>query len=216
MFGYKGVLQSVLIAAFGTLMSSLAAPAADQPIQQKTFDASVERVYAAEVQSVGSTLKNAVKEACLVNFRTSTGYYVESWTATCRDTGNGKVSVTLAVQGDWFPGVGGYRKKMGNTFWANVDSALRETRPSNSAPMPPEGAQTNSENLATVQISSEPSGADITLDGDYAGSTPSQLRLKAGAHSVKITKKGFGSWQQSIKVEAGESRNISAELEKSS
>jgi hypothetical protein len=69
--------------------------------------------------------------------------------------------------------------------------------------------------LAVVQVSSEPSGADITLDGDYAGSTPSQLKLKPGSHSVKILKRGFEPWERFIKVEAGESRNIAAELEKS-
>lgn len=73
-----------------------------------------------------------------------------------------------------------------------------------------------SDTASLVQISSEPSGAEILLDGDYTGSTPSQLKLKPGPHSVKITKKGFEPWERSIKVEAGESRNVAAELEKAS
>ena len=60
-------------------------------------------VYVAEVQAVGLTLKNEVKEACLVNFQTSAApgsdyYLVIDWTATCRDAGNGKTVVTLVVR----------------------------------------------------------------------------------------------------------------------
>ena len=45
-----------------------------------------------------------------------------------------------------------------------------------------------------MKISSEPSGADISVDGDYAGSTPSELKLKPGPHSLKITKKDYEPW----------------------
>ena len=68
---------------------------------------------------------------------------------------------------------------------------------------------------AKDRVSSEPNGADITVDGDYAGNTPSQIKLKPGVHSIKIAKKDFAPWERSIKVEAGESRNVAAELEKS-
>jgi hypothetical protein len=216
MSSYRICLRDILVAALGTLIATVPAIGADELILQKTFDGSVDRVYAAEVQAVGPTLKSSVKEACLVNFRTTSGSYVEWWTATCKDIGSGKVSVTLAVQGDWFPGVGGQRKKVANTFWNNVDAAIKSNGSSGAATPPsPQVPQANSEDLAVVQVSSEPSGADITLDGDYAGSTPSKLKLKPGSHSVKITKKGFATWERSIKIQAGESRSIAAELEKS-
>jgi hypothetical protein len=67
-----------------------------------------------------------------------------------------------------------------------------------------------------VQISSEPSGADILVDGTYTGCTPVQVRLSSGPHSVRIVKKGFEPWEQSIKVDSGAVRNVAAALETAS
>lgn len=194
---------------------------ADQLVLQKTFDATLERVYAAEVQAVGPTLKNAVKEACQVNSEARdvgvSGDFIAAWTAVCGDAGDGKTTVTLQEQGG--PKTFGYSeaiKKDADNFWGNMDVALKSSALSGGiATSSPQAPQAGSEVVAIVQISSEPSGADITVDGDYAGSTPSQMKLKPGAHAVKITKKGFEPWERSIKVEAGDSRNIAAELEKS-
>jgi hypothetical protein len=47
-----------------------------------------------------------------------------------------------------------------------------------------------------------------------AGSTPSLIKLKPGAHSVKVTKKGYMLWVRSINTDAGESRNLAADLDK--
>lgn len=193
---------------------------ADQLALHKTFDATVERVYAAEVKAVGPTLKNAVKEACQVNSEASdtgtSGEFLAAWTAACSDAGDGKTTVTLQVQIG--PKIFGYSeaiKKDADIFWSNMDAALKSSAsPSGTSTPLPQIPLAGSEAVALVQVSSEPSGADITLDGEYAGSTPSQIKLKPGTHSVKITKRGLQPWERSIKVEAGESRSIAAELEK--
>jgi hypothetical protein len=68
--------------------------------------------------------------------------------------------------------------------------------------------------VASVQLSSDPTGAEITIDGNYVGSTPSQVNLKPGTHSVKMTMNGYAPWVRSIETEGGETRNFAAELEK--
>jgi PEGA domain len=144
--------------------------------------------------------------------------------------------VTLTAEGQWFFGVGDEKNRIAKIFWNNMDAILKNGATSNGAPAPsplvaqptpalspsapsaptpaPLVAPPASENAAMVQISSEPSGADILVDGNYTGSTPSQLKLKSGPHSVSIIKKGFAPWQRSITVESGEIRNVAAELEK--
>ena len=83
------------------------------------------------------------------------------------------------------------------------------------APTPSSGtAQASPEAVAAIQLSSDPSGAEITVDGNYVGSTPSLIKLRPGAHNVKITKNGYTPWVRSINTEAGESRNLAADLEK--
>jgi hypothetical protein len=68
--------------------------------------------------------------------------------------------------------------------------------------------------FASVQLSSDPVGAEITIDGSYEGNTPSLIKLKPGPHSIKMTLPGYAPWVRSIETAAGESRNFAATLEK--
>jgi hypothetical protein len=68
--------------------------------------------------------------------------------------------------------------------------------------------------VASVQLSSDPAGAEITIDGNYVGSTPSTVNLKPGTHSIKMTINGYMTWVRSIETQAGESRSFAANLEK--
>ncbi len=56
---------------------------------------------------------------------------------------------------------------------------------------------------AIAEISSEPSGADIEIDGNFVGSTPSSLGVAAGEHEVLISKKGYKQWRRTLKVSTG-------------
>ena len=68
--------------------------------------------------------------------------------------------------------------------------------------------------LASVQLSSDPAGAEITIDGSYVGNTPSLIKLKPGTHSISMAMPGYTPWARSIETAAGESRNFAATLEK--
>ncbi|MCT4612582.1 MAG: PEGA domain-containing protein [Clostridia bacterium] len=54
--------------------------------------------------------------------------------------------------------------------------------------------------LIDVKIQTNPSGAEIYIDGDYIGETPKIEKLSLGAHKLKIKKDGFLSITESIKV----------------
>ena len=64
---------------------------------------------------------------------------------------------------------------------------------------------------ASVAIDSTPSGADIEIDGAFAGNTPSTVALTAGSHVISITKTGYGLWNKTLNVTAG-SVHVTAEL----
>jgi PEGA domain len=66
-----------------------------------------------------------------------------------------------------------------------------------------------------VTVRSAPDGADITVDGNYSGSTPSTLRLTAGKHEIEVGKEGFSSWKRTISLEAGGTITVEATLQKS-
>jgi len=81
----------------------------------------------------------------------------------------------------------------------------------------PQGSpQTNSPGAtvqqAAIEVKSVPEGADIELDGSYAGNTPSTITIAAGERVVKLTKAGYKDWERKIKVTPGQI-TISAELQ---
>lgn len=65
---------------------------------------------------------------------------------------------------------------------------------------------------ATLTVESTPSGADIEVDGNFMGNTPSSLTLTAGQHTITVKKKGKKDWTRTMTV-AGHATHINAELE---
>ena len=66
----------------------------------------------------------------------------------------------------------------------------------------------------TLEVNSEPAGAEIYVDGNFDSSTPSKLLLSPGEHTVKVTRPGFKDWERKIVVEAGTVKSLNAILEK--
>ncbi len=66
--------------------------------------------------------------------------------------------------------------------------------------------------LATIEIESAPTGADIEVDGAFVGNTPSSLGVTAGEHVVKLMKPGYKGWERKIRTSTG-SVKLDAELE---
>lgn len=65
-----------------------------------------------------------------------------------------------------------------------------------------------------LQLESKPTGADIEIDGNFVGDTPSDVEVADGEHAVTVKKAGYKDWERKLKVSAGSSVHINAELEK--
>jgi hypothetical protein len=68
---------------------------------------------------------------------------------------------------------------------------------------------------ASISIESTPGGADIEIDGFFVGSTPSNIQIAPGDHSIVIRKKGFAIWTRNMNV-SGAGVHLNAELEAAS
>jgi S1-C subfamily serine protease len=66
---------------------------------------------------------------------------------------------------------------------------------------------------ATVHVASTPADADIEVDGVFLGSTPADLPLVLGQRTIKVSKKGFKTYQRTIQVLNGGTQRISAVLD---
>lgn len=66
----------------------------------------------------------------------------------------------------------------------------------------------------TVNMNSNPPGADVEVDGAFVGNTPSSLKLSVGKHSIRVKLAGYKDWTREITVQAGSEVQLIATLEK--
>ncbi len=67
---------------------------------------------------------------------------------------------------------------------------------------------------AVLDISSNPQGADIEINGGFKGNTPDLTSVQAGEYTLRVVKAGYEPWERRIVVDPGEKINIQADLKK--
>jgi hypothetical protein len=81
---------------------------------------------------------------------------------------------------------------------ANTPPPAATPAPAPNKPPPPPDPE--------LDIWSNPSGADIFVDGTYVGQTPHSVVVTPGEHTVNLRKKDFAIWQRRVNVEPGKRR----------
>jgi hypothetical protein len=66
--------------------------------------------------------------------------------------------------------------------------------------------------VASITVESSAPGADIEVDGNFVGNTPSKVDVTPGSHAITVKKKGYQSWTRTMNV-SGVGAKINAELE---
>ena len=66
----------------------------------------------------------------------------------------------------------------------------------------------------SVNISSSPSGADVSVDGEFVGNSPAALKLAPGKHTLSVKMAGYKDWSREITVYSGSEVQLAANLEK--
>jgi len=64
---------------------------------------------------------------------------------------------------------------------------------------------------AMIAITSTPAGAEISVDHNFVGNTPSSVSVSGGQHVVSVRKTGFKDWERDISVSGG-TVSLSADL----
>ena len=66
--------------------------------------------------------------------------------------------------------------------------------------------------VSRLSVESTPDNAEIEIDGEFMGNTPSVLDLDSGEHTVTVRKAGYAAWERKMKLAAGDVK-LNAELE---
>jgi hypothetical protein len=85
-----------------------------------------------------------------------------------------------------------------------VDMPRPEPAPQATPPVSQVAAKPAADSV--LDFLSNPSGADIYVDGLYVGKTPFSLAVAVGEHAVLIRKQDFSSWQQRLQAAPGKRR----------
>lgn len=94
-------------------------------------------------------------------------------------------------------------------------------QPPTPAPTPPAsqmtpaapGTRAFGHERASIDFATDPSGADILIDGSFVGTTPSTLRVTAGRHVIELRLNGYRTWAQTMEVEPGSHATLRKTLE---
>ena len=86
-----------------------------------------------------------------------------------------------------------------------VPTASSDETASNAAPTQPSVA------TSTVSVNSNLPGADIFVDEDFVGNTPSTINVTAGRHVISVKKSGFQDWARIVNFSGG-AITLNAEL----
>jgi plastocyanin len=103
------------------------------------------------------------------------------------------------------------------TAYINGDVPLdqRKFQPQDAAGVTPSTPTAPVETMfSTIELKSNPDGAEISIDGKYVGNTPTTLHLSVGDHAIKFEKPGFKPWERTLTITPGETTTIPATLEK--
>lgn len=90
-------------------------------------------------------------------------------------------------------------------FAASVPATSKIASPSPVASQTPANAR--------LEVTSNPAGAEICVDGNFVGDTPSELTLANGLHTITISRHGYRTWERKLTVSSG-NITVTAELER--
>jgi hypothetical protein len=217
--------QNVLVLVFLLLAGNPTPSATEQQAKKdddfnRTFDAPVGIVFKLAVQTAASNwhLQTSDKDTYTPafntgrNMRTNVGF---DMSVACIEIGGGKTRVTVHAQRrrstqlfSWKEG-----NRIADTFLDKLGEALKVApqveQPQTAVPQTPERGNSST---AIVHFKSDPEGAEILVDGKLIGTTPSELVLAVGEHTIKFVKAGFREWERTLQVSAGGRITVSAEL----
>ncbi len=74
------------------------------------------------------------------------------------------------------------------------------------------GNQPQTPSYGNLRFTSQPSGAEVYVDGDFVGYTPTNFGTRPGRHDIRVSLSGYDDFTTSINLRPGDTQNVDATL----
>jgi len=122
-------------------------------------------------------------------------------------------AILVALQGVTGVPVAVGEKERGFIPVGVTTSVAKEPAETQTGEEKPPASPTQETATGTVNVTSNPDGADVYADGQFVGNCPAVLKLKPGKHTVSVKLSGYRDWSREISVEPGSEVRLAATLE---
>lgn len=68
-------------------------------------------------------------------------------------------------------------------------------------------------NMGSVNVISDPGGAEVEIDGAFYGNTPGLIKLTPGLHTITVRVAGYAPWKRDLNIAPGSNLTVKAMLE---
>jgi len=215
-------MRRAFLSLLGAILLVAAAFAQDTPDwAMREYAASASQVYAAALKSIAiqkHEIKTKNDQSFSVDFHV--GITAWSWGYNMRlnvtplGDNRSKVIVGVLRSGGKAFSWGSGRKEVAKIL-GGIDADLSS---GNVGPLGP-GHRREWDEATTarciLEVTSEPTSADVELDGKFVGNTPVNLRLDPGDYTIAVKKSGYVRWERKVSAMTDNTLAIRAELEKS-
>lgn len=193
--------------------------------KKQTYDYPASQVFAAALHAAREhhVVTYVDEKNLLFTFETGTSWvsYGFNANASVESDGPNKGTLIINVQkknvGKSTSFAWGAGDRMANKFFKEVTEELKkEPVQATATATPPEQSTSpkpaTSGEIGTIDVSSDPRGAEVDVDGAFVGDTPASLKLPSGKHAISVSKKGFKPWSRNVLVLAGSDTKLDVSL----
>jgi hypothetical protein len=122
-------------------------------------------------------------------------------------------AILVALQGVTGVAVSVGEKERGFIPVGVTTSVAKEPAETQTAEQEPPASPTQEAATGTVNVTSNPDGAEVYADGQFVGNSPAVLKLTPGKHTVSVKLSGYRDWSREISVESGSEARLTATLQ---
>ncbi len=220
---------AILVALAAVLAMSL--PALAKP-KKKVYDNSATDVFDAALRTARKrhVVTYVNEKMLMLTFETGQSFLSEGFVANAsvEAMADNKCTLIINVQNkkDISYGAG---DRMADKFFSQVNDELAGEIKQKAAikaeqgnipvapakPIPNEPTMTVPSDLrGLVRLAASPQDAEVSVDDNFVGNAPVDLKLTPGKHTIKATAAGYRSWSRDLSVLAGSEVHLSPTLEK--